>query len=178
MTKGPDNAQVVVVEYADFQCPTGRQLHNVLREIAPNYPQVRFIFKDLPLTQIHPWAMTAAVAGRCAYQQNHGAFWKMSDSIFGNQAVISAENAWQKMLDFAGQLGLDSNAFRTCMASPQAAAAVAESVKEAQGLKVLNTPTVFVNGRKMIGADRGLLEQYIQYELSSPQPLLLRPQNL
>src|SRR5437879_8572806 len=79
-SKGPANARVVVVEYADFQCPTCGQLHKVLSEIEPQYPQVRFVYKDFPLTHIHPWAMTAAIAGRCAYRQNPEAFWKLHRS--------------------------------------------------------------------------------------------------
>ncbi|MBI3670037.1 MAG: thioredoxin domain-containing protein [Acidobacteria bacterium] len=165
--KGPVNARVVLVEYGDFQCPTCRQLYKVLREIEPNYPQLRVVFKDFPLTQIHPWAMTAALAGRCAYQHNHEAFWKVHDAIFDSQEVISPGNAYQKMLDFAAQAGLDASAFRACLASPQTGQAITQSIKEGQALKIANTPTVFVNGRRLIGADRELLEQYIQYELGA-----------
>ncbi len=165
--KGPANARVVLAEYADFQCPTCRQLYKVLREIEPNYPQVRIIFKDFPLSQIHPWAMTAALAGRCAYQLNHEAFWKVHDATFESQEVISPENAYQKMVEFAAQAGLDASAFRACMASPQTSQAITQSLKEGQALKIANTPTVFVNGRRLIGADRTLLEQYIQYELAA-----------
>ncbi|HJY88136.1 MAG TPA: thioredoxin domain-containing protein [Candidatus Acidoferrales bacterium] len=174
-SRGPANARVVVVEYADFQCPTCRQLHENLQLIVPNYPQVRFIFKDFPLTQIHPWARTAALAGRCAYLQKPDSFWKMYDLIFDSQQIISPENAWQKMLDFATQVGLDPDAFRACEAGSQAAADVEASVKEGQALKIANTPTVFVNGRRLIGADRAPLEQYIQYELNS-QPSAVRTQ--
>jgi len=79
------------------------------------------------------------------------------------------------MLDFATQAGLDLDAFRACEASPQAAAEVEASVKEGQALQIANTPTVFVNGRRLMGADRALLEQYIQYELDS-QPSAVRTQ--
>ncbi|HEX2714777.1 MAG TPA: thioredoxin domain-containing protein [Candidatus Acidoferrales bacterium] len=167
-TRGPADARVTVVEYSDFQCPSCRQLYQTLREIVPRYPQVRFVFKDFPLVQIHPWAMTAAIAGRCAFEQNPDAFWKLHDSIFENQGVISAENAWQKMMDYSGQAGLNADNFRTCMASPEANQAVQASIKEGQGLKIGNTPTVFVNGRRMVGGDPGLLDQYIQYEAATP----------
>ena len=168
-SKGPGDARVTVVEYSDFQCPSCRQLHQTLRAILPAYPQVRFVFKDFPLVQFHPWAMTAAIAGRCAYQHSPDAFWKLHDAIFDNQDAISPENVWQKMADFAGQVaGLDSNAFHTCMAAQEPSQAVLENIKEGQGLKVANTPTVFVNGRRIIGGDRTLLEQYIQYELAPP----------
>ncbi len=166
-SKGPTNARVVLVEYADFQCPTCRQLYQTLRAIEPNYPQVRIVYKDFPLVQIHPWAMTAALAGRCAYQESNEAFWKLHDSIFENQDVISPENVWQKMLELSGQASIGAEAFRACMASPQTRQSVMESLKEGQALKIANTPTVFLNGRRLIGADGRLLEQYIQYELGT-----------
>lgn len=165
-SKGPANAVVTLVEYADFQCPSCRELHNVLREIEPQYPQIRIVFKDFPLTQLHPWAMTAATAARCAYQQNHAAFWKLYDAIYDSQDLITPENAWQKMLDLAGQAGLNVPALKTCMSDPATGELINESLKEGLQLKIANTPTVFVNGRRLIGSDRSALEQFIQYELS------------
>ncbi len=164
-SRGPANARVNVVEYSDFQCPSCRQLYQTLRAILPNYPHVRFIFKDFPLAQIHPWALTAAIAGRCAFQQNPDAFWKLHDAIFDAQELISANNAWEKMVDFATQAGLDPENFRTCMSGPQARQAVMHNVAEGQALKIANTPTVLVNGRRAIAPDQATLEQYIQYEL-------------
>jgi protein-disulfide isomerase len=166
-SKGPADARVTVVEYSDFQCPHCRELHQTLRVIHPLYPQVRFVFKDFPLTQIHPWAMTAAVAGRCAFEQNADAFWAVHDAIFDNQDSIKPEDAWQKMIEFSTQAGLQPDAFRVCMTSPEAKEAVQRNIEEAKALKVANTPTVFVNGRRVVGGDRGLLEQYINYELAA-----------
>jgi protein-disulfide isomerase len=162
---GDAKAPVTVVEYSDFECPVCRNLHDVMRGILQNYPQVRLVFKDFPIESLHPWARTAALAGRCAYQQNQAAFWKMYDSIYDNQEVISAENAWAKMADYAAQSGLNAEAFRSCMASPEAGAAVDASHANGQKLDVNSTPTVFVNGRRIVGADPRLLEQYIRYEV-------------
>ncbi len=164
---GDPKAAVTLVEYSDFECPVCRNLHDVLRGMLPNYAgKVRLVFKDFPLEQLHPWARTAAIAGRCAYQQNPKAFWKMYDFIYDNQEIISAANAWTKMVDFAGQSGLDNDTFKSCMAGPEAAAAVNASRMNGQLLDVNSTPTVFVNGRRMVGADAHLLEQYINYELT------------
>jgi len=165
-SKGPTNARVVLVEYSDFQCPHCRQLYQILKELVPRYPQVRFVFKDFPLAQIHPWALTAAYAGRCASQQNPEAFWKLHDLVFDHQENITAENAWQTMLDYAGQLGLDTAAFRVCLTSEETKKAVEASVREGQALRIANTPTVFLNGRRIVGGDRQYLEQVLQYELS------------
>jgi protein-disulfide isomerase len=163
---GDPKATVTLVEFSDFECPVCRGLHDVLRGLLPNYPQVRVVFKDFPLEALHPWARTAALAGRCAYQQKPDAFWKVYDSIYDNQDIISAENAWAKMGEYADQAGLNADAFRSCMASPEAGAAIDASRANGQKLDVGSTPTVFVNGRRIVGADPHLLEQYIQYELA------------
>jgi protein-disulfide isomerase len=163
---GDPKAAVTLVEYSDFECPVCRSLHDVLRGMLPNYAgKVRVVFKDFPLEQIHPWARTAAIAGRCAYQQDPPAFWKMYDLIYDNQEIISAGNAWTKMMDYAAQSRLDTDTFKTCMASPGAGEAVNASRANGQLLEVNSTPTVFVNGRRMVGADEHLLQQYINYEL-------------
>jgi protein-disulfide isomerase len=162
---GPADAPVTVVEFSDFECPVCRSLHDAVRSLLPNYPQVRLIFKDFPLEQIHPWARTAALAGRCAYQQNPKAFWKIYDLIYDNQDIISAENAWSEMTDFATQSGLSPDALKSCMASPEAGAAIDASRANGLLLEVNSTPTIFVNGRRLVGADPRLLEQYIKYEL-------------
>lgn len=165
-TLGDPKAAVTLVEYSDFECPVCRSLHDALRGLLPNYTgKVRVVFKDFPLEQLHPWARTAAIAGRCAYQQEPAAFWKMYDLIYDNQEIISAANAWTKVMDYAGQTRLDTDAFKTCMASPEAGEAVNASRANGQLLDVSSTPTVFVNGRRMVGADAHLLEQYINFEL-------------
>jgi protein-disulfide isomerase len=163
---GDPKALVTLVEFSDFECPVCRSLHDVLRGMLPNFPQVRVVFKDFPLESLHPWARTAALAGHCAYEQDPKAFWKVYNLIYDQQELISAANAWTKMSDFAGQAGLNAEAFRSCMASPEAGAAVEASKANGQRLEVGSTPTVFVNGRRLIGADPHLLEQYIQYELA------------
>jgi protein-disulfide isomerase len=163
---GDPKATVTLVEFSDFECPVCRSLHDVLRGMLPNYPQVRVVFKDFPLESLHPWARTAAIAGRCAYQQDPKAFWKVYDSIYDQQEVISAANAWSKMTDFAADAGLNADTFKACMAGPEAGAQVDASRANGQQLEVGSTPTEIVNGRRMVGADPHILEQYIQYELA------------
>jgi protein-disulfide isomerase len=164
---GDPKAQVTLVEYSDFECPVCRNLHDALRGLLPNYAgKVRVVFKDFPLEQLHPWARTAALAGRCAYQQDPKAFWKMYDLIYDNQDIISASNAWDKMLDYAGRSGLNVETFKSCMSSPQASAEVDGSIANGKELDVRSTPTLFVNGRRINGADPHVLQQYIDYELA------------
>ncbi len=169
-SRGPANAKITVVEFADFQCPSCKEMHAVLAQIMPNYPQVRFVFKDLPLVQIHPWAMTAALAGRCAYQQKPQAFWAIHDDFFENQGLIGAADAWGKSLEFAAKAGLDEATMRSCMAAPETKAIIEGSLAEARALSIGNTPTTFINGRRVIGPDGELFEQYLKYELAKFQP--------
>jgi protein-disulfide isomerase len=162
---GNPNGTITVVEFADFECPVCRNLHQALRETLPKYPQVRLVFKDFPLEQVHPWARTGALAGRCAYQQNPEAFWKMYDFLYDNQDLISAANAWDKMVDYAGQAGVNNDTFKACMTGQDAAAAVDASIANAKLLDVNSTPTLFVNGHRIVGADAHQLEQVLQYEM-------------
>jgi protein-disulfide isomerase len=167
---GNPEASITVVEFADFECPVCRNLHEALRGLLPKYPQVRLLFKDLPLEQVHPWARTAALAGRCAYQQDPRAFWKIYDYLYDNQDLISAANAWDKMTDYAGRAGLNTETFKACMTSPEAASAVEANIANAKVLDVTSTPTLFVNGRRIVGADPHQLEQLLHYEMQHPAP--------
>lgn len=168
-SRGPADAKVVVVEYSDFECPHCRELYANLKTIEPAYPQVRFVFKDYPLTNIHPWAETAAIGARCAYMQSPSAFWRVHDAIFDNQDVISPENAWDKLVGFATDAGLDPAAFKSCLSSDAAKKAVEVNRAEGDALGVQSTPTVFVNGRPDIGGDKTLLEDFIKFELAAHQ---------
>ena len=162
-SKGPADAPVVIVEFADFQCPSCRQLHLILRQLLPGYPQTRLVFKDFPLEQIHPWAMTAAITGRCAFQQSPEAFWKLHDLIYDNQDRITPENAYDKLLELATDAGANPVRLRVCIADPQTTQLVRDSIAEGRNLKVNSTPTIFVNGRIVIGPNEALLKQYAAF---------------
>jgi len=168
--KGPADAAVEVVEYGDFQCPSCRQLYLGLKQLVPKFPQVKFVFKDFPLEQIHPWARNAANAGYCALQKDQATFWKMHDLLFDNQPTITAENHWEKLQDFATQVGLDPAAFRACLTADATKAAIDAAIQEAMRLRVANTPTLFINGRRLVTTSAEQVEQILQYELSSSQP--------
>src|SRR5581483_8914512 len=114
-SKGPADAKVVLVEFGDLECPVCRQLDYILRAVLPQYPQVRLVFKDFPLESIHPWAMTAAIAGHCVLNQGSDAFWKFHDTVYDSQDVISPENAFEKLTDIAVQSGASKDSFQACM---------------------------------------------------------------
>jgi protein-disulfide isomerase len=169
-SKGPADAKVVLVEFGDLECPSCRQLDYVLRAVLPKYPQVRLVFKDFPLETIHPWAMSAAITGRCALQQSSDAFWKYHDSVYDNQDLISPENAYDKLLGFAVQAGAAEDKLKSCIADPKTQELVRQSMAEGHALDVTSTPTTFVDGRRMVGPDQTLLEQYIQFDSTHAAP--------
>jgi protein-disulfide isomerase len=164
---GPEDAKITLIEFADFECPSCRQLDLVLRELLPRHPEIRLVFKHYPLTDIHPWAMTAAIASQCAYEQSPSAFWKMHDAIFDAQDVISPSNVWDKMLDLATQQGLNAEVYRSCMINPETATQVKATIDEGHALTITATPTTFVNNRRVVGPDKPLIEQYIVFSQST-----------
>jgi protein-disulfide isomerase len=160
---GPANAKITLIEFADFECPSCRQLDLILRNLIATNHDIRLIYKNFPLTNLHPWAMTAAIAGQCTYLQQPEAFWKIHNAIFDAQDLISPTNVWDKMNDLASQQGLNMTAFRTCMADPEAKKQVEETIGEGHALNITATPTTFVNGRRIVGPDQSLFQQYIQF---------------
>jgi protein-disulfide isomerase len=160
---GPEDAKITLIEFADFECPSCRQLDLVLRELLPRHPEVRLVFKHYPLTDIHPWAMTAAIASQCVFQQNPAAFWKMHDAIFDAQDVITPANVWDKMLDLVTQQGLNVDVYRACMTNPETVSQVKATIEEGHILTITATPTTFVNSRRVVGPDKSLIEQYITF---------------
>ena len=163
---GPEDAKITLIEFADFECPSCRQLDLVLRELLPRHPEVRLVFKQYPLTDIHPWAMTAAIASQCTFEQSPAAFWKIHDAIFDAQDVITPPNVWEKMLDLANQLGLNAEAYRACMINPKTSTQVMATIEEGHALTITATPTTFVNSRRVVGPDKSMLEQYITFTQS------------
>lgn len=167
---GPANAGLTVVEFSDFECPHCQEMYSILKTVEPEFPQVRFVYKNFPLEQIHPWAMTAALAGRCVYKQSSDAFMKYQDTIFTNQDAITADNAWDQVTQAAVSAGgITADALHSCMTAPETKAAVEADVAEGKSLNVESTPTFFINGRAFQAADRQSLEQVIRFDLSHLQ---------
>ena len=169
-SKGPANAAVTIYEFSDFECPHCRLLYQTLKQVEAEHPDVRVVYKNFPISQIHPWAETAAIGAHCAYVQKPEAFWTVHDLIFDNQDVISTENVWDKLVAFAAQAGLDATAFQTCLASPEAKAYVAADRAQGEALAVTSTPTLFINGRPLVGGDKPTLDQYLSFASAATSP--------
>jgi protein-disulfide isomerase len=165
---GTPGAPVVIVAFSDYECGYCREEAKMLREkLLKAYPtQVRLYFKDFPLTQIHPWAKPAAIAGRCVFKQKPAAFWDYHDWIFENQQAVSEKNVKDKIAEFVKAKELNEAALNACMAGKAAEAEVDRSMAEGRSLGVNSTPTLFINGRRLAGAVKWeTLQQFIDIEL-------------
>jgi protein-disulfide isomerase len=165
---GRESAPVTLVIYSDFQCSFCREEAKVIRQQLPkDYPeQVRVYFKDFPLEQIHPWAKPAAIAGRCVSRQKSDAFWAYHDWIFEQQANITAENLNSKLAEWAKTAGLDATAITSCLETRATESEVNRSMTEARALGINSTPTMFVNGRRLVGQlPWPQLKQIIDHEI-------------
>ena len=143
---GPATAKVQIVEFSDFQCPFCKQVVPVLKQLAAKYPdQVKIVWKDFPLPS-HPFARPAAEAAQCAREQ--GKFWEYHDKLFGNQSLMTSDNLKQ----WAGEMGMDSAKFNACFDSGGERKLVQDDADEGSRNGVASTPTVFINGRAVVGA--------------------------
>ena len=149
---GKPGAPVSLVVFSDYQCPFCAQEAQMLRaNLIQSFPQeARLFFKDMPLEQIHNWAKTAAIAGRCIYRESEPAYWDYHDWVFQNQAQITPENFKTKLTELVKtKLKLDEFKVTNCVDTKATEAEVNKSVEEARDLQVNSTPTLFVNGRRL-----------------------------
>jgi len=165
-SKGPADAPVVIVEYGDFQCSTCAELYPTLKKILAERKDVRVVYKDLPLTHIHDWAMAAAVAGQCAFRQSPEAFWRLHDFLFENQKQITKDNLDVRLDALAPVIGLRLEEFRACRTQEATRATVDESLREATDLGLRNTPSLFINARPLVGAQSyDAILRLVEYEV-------------
>ena len=169
---GTPGASVVLVEFSDFQCGFCKEEAVTLRQnLLSAYPtQVRLYFKDFPLTQVHDWAKSAAIAAHCVFRQNPGAYWTFHDWIFQQQAEITAANLKDKILSWARDIKeLDALQLGRCMDAKATEAEVDKNMAEGKTLGINSTPTLFVNGRRLVGrvdwpSLRGIIDYEIEYQ--------------
>lgn len=168
---GPAKAKITIVVFSDFQCPYCREFARTIRENLPKtYPRdVRVVFKDFPIESIHPWAPAAAEAGHCLGDVNSDLFWTFHDWIFEHQGEINKDNLREKVLAFASNHGLGESTIASCLDTHAKAAEVQKSIEQGKKLAVEQTPTFFLNGRRVPGAlPWKSLDTLIRMELNRP----------
>jgi protein-disulfide isomerase len=144
--RGPERALVTVVEYGDFECPYCGLAEPAVRELLRDFGDVRYVWRHLPLNDVHPHAQLAAEAAEAAGRQ--GAFWEMHDLLFDHQDALTPRD----FIGYAGSLGLGPEQFAADLRKHVGAAQVSEDVDSADLSSVSGTPTFFVNGKRHYGA--------------------------
>jgi protein-disulfide isomerase len=144
--RGAIDAPVTVVEYGDFECPYCGQAEPVMRDLLRDFGDVRYVWRHLPLNDVHPRAQLAAEAAEAAAQQ--GAFWEMHDFLLEHQDALGPDD----LLGYAGELGIDVERFATDLHERVGAVRVADDVDSADLSGVSGTPTFFINGTRHYGA--------------------------
>jgi len=144
--RGSADARVTLVEYGDFECPYCGRAETVIRELLADFGDVRYVWRHLPLADVHPHAQRAAEAAEAAAGQ--GAFWEMHDLLFQHQDALRPSD----LEGYARSLGLDAERFNEELRMHDHAARVADDVDSADLSGVSGTPTFFVNGRRHYGA--------------------------
>ena len=144
-TRGPDDALVTLLEYGDFECSYCGQAENVIRELLSSDGDVRYVWRHLPLNDVHPTAQLAAEASEAAAAQ--GKFWEMYDTLLRHQQALSMRD----LINYARNLDLDTDRFTDEVRRRDYAARISEDVASADESAVSGTPTFFINGRRHYG---------------------------
>jgi protein-disulfide isomerase len=144
---GPDNAPITIIEFSDYECPYCKRWHDdSFERLIETFPdEVRFVYRDFPLTNIHPNAAPAAEAANCAHEQ--GRFWDFHRKLFSTTLLNH-----QVYLSYAEELGLDQAAFEECVSSRRYQDEVIADLEWAINLGISSTPTFFINGIAIVGA--------------------------
>jgi protein-disulfide isomerase len=138
---------VTIVEFSDFQCPFCQRVAPTLKRVRDAYgDRVRIVWKDFPLTSIHPQAFKASEAAQCAHEQ--GKFWDYHDRLFANQQALQVES----LKKYAADAGLDAARFGSCLDTAKYAERVQAQMGAGTELGVNSTPAIFINGRLLSGA--------------------------
>jgi protein-disulfide isomerase len=155
---------VTIVEFSDYQCPFCSQAEGLVKQVLETYPKdVRLVYKQFPLTSIHPNAMPASKAALAAGRQ--GKFWEMHQLIFDNQRQLGPE----KFTEFAEKLTLDVPQFQKDMESPDILAQINREMQEGKSADVTGTPTIFVDGKRLMNRSFDGFKQMIDASITKPQ---------
>ncbi len=165
-TKGPANAAVTVVEFSDLECPACKAAQPTVDRLIADEPDVKFVFQNFPLENLHPWALLAAKYADCVGRQNNDAFWTFVGSVYRDQDAITAllpTNAsnvgeamkqatpaiTKKLQDLVAATPANSSKVAACASEPATAERIRSSIALGQDLDVTGTPTLYVNGRRL-----------------------------
>ena len=161
--RGPREAPVTVVTFGDYQCLACSDQEKTLTDLSEKYgDRLRVVWKDLPNTALHPQSLDAALAARCAGEQDM--FWPYHDQLFARQSELTQSGIYERV---AQQLNLDGTTFETCLKDQRTKPLISKDIEEAIALGLDATPFTFIGTQRFSGATDGeLLSTFIEFELA------------
>jgi len=145
--QGAASKDLMLVEFADLQCPHCKEAQATMKKLAQDFPKARIVFESFPLVEIHPYAFQAAAYGACIAKQSTAAFFTYTQAVYDTQGALLPDTAEETLKNAAAKAGMDPAAIAACSAGDAAKADVNASIKLAEDLGVDQTPTLAVNGR-------------------------------
>lgn len=165
-TKGPKDARLTVVEFADLECPACKAAQPEVEKLQKDFPQVKFVFQSFPLDQLHPWANQAARDLDCLQRENNDQALSFLETVFIHQADVTPENSKEKLDKYLGMVGADPAKIAVCAESPETKQRIARSQDLGHQVKITGTPSLFVNGHPAVLSDYEHLKSLLEYELA------------
>jgi protein-disulfide isomerase len=167
-SRGPANAPLQLVEFADFECPHCKEAQPTVERLLKDYPQAHYVSQAYPLRNVHSEAEKAAENGACVAKiGGNEAFFKYSDAVYANQAQLTPDGSAQALASAVTAAGVDAAKVKACVAEPSTKAAVDAALQVGQEVGVNQTPTLFVNGRMLPlgGFPYDQLKKIIDYDM-------------
>lgn len=162
--KGNRNAEVVLIEYSDFQCPACGHYYEIVKDIEKEYGNdIAIVYRHFPLMSIHPYAETAARASEVAAK--YGKFWEMHDELFENQVAWSKGNIKEFFKSYAQKIGLDEELFMDELSSRDVRNIVRNHYQSAMRESLNSTPSFFLNGKKLPSLSPEDMKNLIESEI-------------
>jgi protein-disulfide isomerase len=163
-TKGPADAKLVIVEFADLECPSCKDAAPVMEKLCTDFPQARFVFQSFPLAQLHPWAVRASSYLDCIARSNQDQAFAFIDAVFSHQkeietavrktdaagkAIVDDAAVTERLREYAQTAGADPAKIQACAETPETSQRITRSELVGQSVAVTGTPTLFINGRRV-----------------------------
>lgn len=168
-TKGAASKDLMLVEFADLQCPHCKEAQATMEKLTTDFPKARIVYQSFPIADAHPYATKAAEYGYCVQQKNNDAYFTYAQAVFDNQAALTAEAGDQTLKDAVTKAGMDPAAIGACAATPATKALVENSLKLGKDVGVDQTPILMANGHPLPLAQipYELLKTIISYQAAA-----------
>ncbi len=171
-SEGPKDATITIVEFGDLECPACKAAQPNITKLMQEEPKARLVFENFPLSQIHKWALTGAKYVDCMGRANNDAAWKFIATVYDHQAEVNEQNVDQMLKGYVKDAGGDPDAIAACVANPETAKRVADSVALGDKLNITSTPTFFINGRRIVGFSSNVpydaVKSMVDFEIANP----------